>query len=211
MAIQQRTEDVDFKRRNLQLLIQIHPSERCPLTQLGPEATVEDIRSKPLDNECHCEFIYEFPAPDGRGRNVAHTERIHEDCPCCMFCDYGCIPQVVEIRDRSLLVETYVEDRDQAFSLMQGLDATPADIELVRISRNHDGDFATRMAQVDLTGLTDKQRAALDVAVARGYFDDTRGATLEELAEEFDISKQAFGQRLRTAERKVLTQLCRNG
>lgn len=46
-------------------------------------------------------------------------------------------------------------------------------------------------------GLTDAQREALVVAFDRGFFDDPRTATLEDVAEALGISSTAAGRRLR--------------
>lgn len=46
-------------------------------------------------------------------------------------------------------------------------------------------------------GLTDDQRETLLAAFEAGYFDDPRGTTLDELAEEFDVSARAVSKRLR--------------
>ena len=46
-------------------------------------------------------------------------------------------------------------------------------------------------------GLTPGQREALRVAHGRGYFQDPRAVTLEELAAEMDVSPTALGRRMR--------------
>lgn len=46
-------------------------------------------------------------------------------------------------------------------------------------------------------GLTDTQETALLLAYERGYFDDPRRVSLQELASESDVSSTAFGRRLR--------------
>lgn len=52
---------------------------------------------------------------------------------------------------------------------------------------------------VDAFGLTPAQREALLVANERGYFNDPRDVTLEELAEEVGVSATALGRRMRRA------------
>jgi predicted DNA binding protein len=52
--------------------------------------------------------------------------------------------------------------------------------------------------------LTPEQRSTLQVAHDRGFFEVPRRTTLSELAEEFDISKQAVSQRLRRGLNNVL-------
>lgn len=53
-------------------------------------------------------------------------------------------------------------------------------------------------------GLTRGQYEALAAAVKQGYFDVPRGATLEELAEELDISHQALSERIRRGTKALI-------
>ncbi|MFC4247322.1 helix-turn-helix domain-containing protein [Natribaculum luteum] len=48
-------------------------------------------------------------------------------------------------------------------------------------------------------GLTDDQRETLHTAYERGYFEEPRGVTQSELADEFDVSQRAVSRRLRRA------------
>ncbi len=52
--------------------------------------------------------------------------------------------------------------------------------------------------------LTDKQREALVLAYKRGYFDTPRKASLEEIADEFDITQQSLSSRLRRGHRRLI-------
>ena len=51
------------------------------------------------------------------------------------------------------------------------------------------------------------ERETLTVAAEQGYFDQPRGATLQMLANEFDISDTAVSKNVRRAERKVLRRV----
>lgn len=55
--------------------------------------------------------------------------------------------------------------------------------------------------------LTAPQLEALGLAFERGYFDDPRRATLDELAAELDITRQSFAGRLRRGHRNVLARV----
>jgi hypothetical protein len=48
-------------------------------------------------------------------------------------------------------------------------------------------------------GLTTDQYEVLATAASKGYFEVPRAVTLQELAEEFDVSHQAISERLRRA------------
>ena len=55
-------------------------------------------------------------------------------------------------------------------------------------------------------GVTHKQQEALEAAYEAGYFEVPRGQTLTEVAEELDISRNAFSARLRRGHRNLLSQ-----
>lgn len=53
-------------------------------------------------------------------------------------------------------------------------------------------------------GLSDRQREALAVALALGYYDDPRSATHADVAEELDCAPSTAGEHLRKAESKLV-------
>ena len=55
--------------------------------------------------------------------------------------------------------------------------------------------------------LSETERETLTVAAEKGYFDQPRGATLQMLANEFDVSDTAVSKNVRRAERKVLKRV----
>ncbi|WP_254280088.1 helix-turn-helix domain-containing protein [Haloarcula marina] len=65
----------------------------------------------------------------------------------------------------------------------------------------HDMGSAEKNRPVELT---DHQREALVLAYERGYFDEPRTATLDEIAGELDISRQALASRLRRGYRTLV-------
>ena len=56
----------------------------------------------------------------------------------------------------------------------------------------------------DAFGLTQGQREVLLAAKERGYFEDPRAVTLEELAAELDVSPTALGRRMRRALSRLI-------
>ncbi len=58
--------------------------------------------------------------------------------------------------------------------------------------------------QDDSYGLTNAQREALTLAHDRGYFDTPRESTLEEIADELDITYQSLASRLRRGHRRLI-------
>ncbi|WP_256297214.1 helix-turn-helix domain-containing protein [Haloarchaeobius salinus] len=53
--------------------------------------------------------------------------------------------------------------------------------------------------------LTDRQLAALQLALERGYYDQPRGISIRELAERTSVARSTFEEHLRKAENKLLT------
>jgi len=72
------------------------------------------------------------------------------------------------------------------------------------------GTEVSRLATVDTAdapgngGLTDRQRAALELAHERGYFETPKRVSLGVLAEEFDVTPQTLSRHLRVAVEKVV-------
>ncbi|MFH5797044.1 helix-turn-helix domain-containing protein [Haladaptatus sp. CMAA 1911] len=53
-------------------------------------------------------------------------------------------------------------------------------------------------------GLTGRQHDILETAYERGYFDDPRAVTLQELAASADVSSSALGRRIRRALKRLV-------
>ncbi|POG54854.1 helix-turn-helix domain-containing protein [Haloferax marisrubri] len=73
-------------------------------------------------------------------------------------------------------------------------------VELVSISQNPPEDDGSSQY-----GLTERQQEALQLAIARGYYESPRQVSTKELAEEMDISQPSMSSLLRRGERQLLT------
>lgn len=62
----------------------------------------------------------------------------------------------------------------------------------------------TRASSTETAPVTDRQREALQLAYRRGYFDEPRKTTLDEVASELGISRQALASRLRRGYRTLI-------
>lgn len=56
-------------------------------------------------------------------------------------------------------------------------------------------------------GLTDRQLAALRLALDNGYYNQPRGASTKELAEQTNVARATFEEHLRKAENKLITNI----
>lgn len=90
-------------------------------------------------------------------------------------------------------------ERGDQFSQFQELcKADGIDVTLDRLSRLSEEESGTEY------GLTPEQREALLTAYEGRYYEDSRQTNLEVLAEQLDISRQAFSDRLRRGYRNLI-------
>lgn len=92
----------------------------------------------------------------------------------------------------------WLPDRAAAQALWRFGRDNDVDVELVRINEYGsviEGSY----------GLTDAQREAVLAALELGYFDEPRGVTLGELAEELDISEPSASRLVRRGLKRLLT------
>lgn len=119
----------------------------------------------------------------------------------------GLIEGIVE--SKATLLEVRHHDSVWLFRLRSPDREAVADLQ--RYCADHDIDLTLNwihtLSEVEAGehyGLTDDQRRTIRSAFAAGYFDDPRRTTLEELAEEFDVSPRAVSKRMRRGLRNLV-------
>ena len=187
--------------RRLRVDLDIDPPDAwdCPMVTETDRAT--DVRINAVGDEC----TVDLHPGDDEGLIRADGE-VTDDCLCHVFGEFGCVPHVRGVEDGTLLVTTYVADREVVRDVVETLQGTLGRVRLVRLAVV-EGPDATEQVTFDLSSLTPKQREGLELAVVNGYFDDDVDVSLGELADELDISKSALSQRLRTAQAKLVTDV----
>jgi hypothetical protein len=91
------------------------------------------------------------------------------------------------------------------FPTREGLSAAYEDWDTDRWEIYVDRIVSCDEESIETTGLTDEQHQAMERAVERGYYDIPRRITLKELAADLEISHQALSERLRRANRNLIT------
>ncbi|MFC5972261.1 helix-turn-helix domain-containing protein [Halomarina salina] len=122
------------------------------------------------------------------------------------FCDHvSLVADVVTSRDGTVLSASAT---DGEWSLRVRYATREALAETVSTLDRFD--VEARLSQIGCrsgsagTDLTEKQRETVAVAFERGYFEIPRQVSLEDLAEELDVTHQALSERLRRAEQALL-------
>ena len=188
----------DPSRRGLWAVLDVTVENACPLTTL--DRPISSVRTQQIGDTCECEVVTEG-TPD-----VLRLERERgEDCLADLFHRHDCLPDVTGVRDQSLRIAVHPPDRETMAALVSDIRTAgyPVRTERIRDFQSADG-VVRSLALIDRSVLTDKQRQAVELAVASGYYDETKRATLETIARELDISQSALSRRLRAAEAKLL-------
>ena len=184
--------------RRLRVDLDIEPGRDwdCPI--VDESESIADVNVNAVGKECNVDL-----QPADSDGVIRATGEVGDDCLCYAFQQYGCVPHIQRVEDRTMLVTTYVDDRAVIRELIEDLQEMLGHVRLVRLAVV-EGPDATEQVTFDLSSLTTKQRQGLELAVVRGYFDDEREVDLGQLADELDISKSALSQRLRTAQAKLV-------
>jgi hypothetical protein len=99
---------------------------------------------------------------------------------------------------RGWSVRLQLPDRSAVTELWEFCEAEGITFELRQLYREENWTIG------GVTGLTDAQRVALLTAYREGYFSEPRETSLEELAEELDISPTAVGGRIRRGTERLV-------
>ena len=89
--------------------------------------------------------------------------------------------------------------------LQRAFDESP---EAMNIDISEIGQFRGRLDEIETT-LSERQREAVEAALALGYYEQPREATQADVAAELDCSPQTAGTHLRKAESKVMQTVLR--
>lgn len=187
--------------RRLRVDLDAVPSDDwdCPIVTETDD--VADVTINAVDNECTVDI-----QPADEEELIRASGIVSDDCLCHVFQQFGCVPRVRRVEDGTMLITTYVDDRETVRELVAGLREVFERVRLARLAVV-DGPDATEQATFDLSSLTPKQREGIELAVVRGYFDGDGDVRLGDLAAELNISKSALSQRLRTAQAKLVTDV----
>ncbi|WP_245545406.1 helix-turn-helix domain-containing protein [Halomicrobium katesii] len=180
----------------------------CPLDEFeDADGDVVEVRQQLLHDQCQTEMtIQSEEAPVSPGceeADIVHSvSEVDGACFCAVFGEFDCIPEIVDVTEESVCVETYLPDRNQLTELVETLRDVTRELHLRQLKRidTRTGETGEQTITLALDDVTEKQREAVTRAVAAGYYATPRETSLEELADDLDISKSACSQRLTAVE-----------
>lgn len=118
------------------------------------------------------------------------------------------IPNRIVLQGGEFEVVVTVRNWDRFRSLADDLEESLGTFELLSVNQiDNPGEplDSGRLVEVLTTKLSDDQLVVLETAYDLGYFDVPRTASTEDVAERLDISQSTVSERLRVAERNLLT------
>ncbi len=190
--------------------IEVPPGGHCPMGEFSGD--IEEVRQQLVNGECHTDTKVSTDecvcAPEQECTEVVHETRpIGATCPCAVFGEFNCVPRLLDATGECIHVETYLPDRDRLGNLVSALREVTNGLRLRQLKRIDTAQVERNRntATLDLFDVTEKQREAVTKAVTAGYYSRPRETSLEELADDHDISRSALSQRLNAVESKLAT------
>jgi predicted DNA binding protein len=152
-------------------------------TALEADSTVGDFRQL-LENTADGELFY----------RLQYSEAVGSVCR-CVYAHGGTLLDA-QISDGQWTLRLLFPHREELSSAVSAIEEQGVRIDVKRmVEAGQDEELETTAA------LTEPQQEAIAEAYRQGYYDVPREISLEELANELDISHQALSERLRRANR----------
>lgn len=199
-----RTTDTDVVRGRLG--VEIDPESHCgTLTEpTAAEVLWQDhrVRGDPKGErgaavrECHTELRH---TDDDGSRYEYRVTETCDGCLCPLLADSDCLARPERITGNTLVVGATARSGERFRSLVAAIRDRSPSVEIVRVQWNGKDSAGDRPE-----GFTQCQVEAVETAIATGYYENPRTATLEDVAERLGITKSATSQRLNAAERKLV-------
>lgn len=180
-----------------------HP---CAMRKLGSQEDTLDSVSRRSDGN-RCSLTVEGAPSD---RNEARIEQVEQPCHEGQ-CYYelldrdGFSAEIAAVTETGVRVEAHVRSRTILTEIVEDLSAI-GDVTVQKLAQHGTDAELSDLRTIDFGILTELEQQTLQRAVADGYYDQPRTTSLEELVEQFDISKGTLSQRLRSAERKLVLE-----
>ena len=193
---------------HLRATFAVEPNEAASCAVLSSGRRGEDVDQNIVFEDGPCEL-------GGRCRSAVTLENgdrqflagaVDDGCICPVFSSHDCIASIQRFEAGSLEVDVMVPDREELEAVVVALRRTGATVKLRRIATRTDGDADQRL-ELEVEGITEKQREAVLLAVEAGYYETPRRTDLGELADRLGVSKSAVSQRLSAVESNLVTSL----
>lgn len=187
--------------------IEPHPAANCSILESGPRSdgithtlVPADETSKPVGE---CRVAVSDPKT---GSQQFLVNDVSGRCICPVFHKHKCTTSIERYEAGAMDIVVTTPSNEELTDLVEELRETGATVQLRRISHAGEGNDESSL-EIDVDGVTEKQREAIRVAVEAGYFETPREADLDELSDRLGVSPSAVSQRLSAVQSKLVTSL----
>ena len=194
-------------KRPLCAVLEIWMGDGCPLAEV--ESSARDIFVRQVAERCRVDVVVETDSLE-----VVHYEKqIQDECVGSIFARYDCVPHITNAEEGTITVMTFPPRRELLSSLVSEMREREFDVSVKQLMSLENYEQTGRQTPLlcDVSLLTSKEREAVDLAVTSGYYAESNGTSLQELADELGISKSALSTRLSSAESKVMRNIFSRG
>lgn len=190
----------EFGPLDVRLAVDVDAAAGCPLSERDLDSVRQSLTRSAFDDGETCQVAI-------NNEETCHYQRtpVEADCPCAILERHDCITDVEAVRAGTLVYSLLVPGRDTLRDVVSDLRAVGATVTLERVRTEVDGPERS----ADGVALTRKQREALASAIEAGYYEQPREASLDDLADELDLSPSGVSQRLNAVERKLVYERAR--
>ena len=203
---------VDVSEAALKATLRVQPSAEanCVITRAG--GRVDSVSQNLVcgfdaDEPCNCRAEMEVKSEDGSEHTlVSNSTSGHCLCPALSAVD--CVWEIDGFQHGEVLFSVTVPNRETLREVVETLRDREATVRLQQL-RTADGTSEDHTVELDVSGITDKQREALRTARQLGYYDQPRTATLDDVAAALDISRSAVSQRINAVEDRLIGEFLR--
>lgn len=189
----------------LRAVLEFTPPDGCQIDRTDQD--VVEVNVSTVGGETRYEVVLANDADD-----VETVELLPSSCEGCVWPTVerlGCSVRVLDVLEGTVVASIHLPNRTTYVDLLDELATVCEAVRTIALV-DHGGTPGTitdPQASIQLSTLTAKEWEALEVAVAKGYYEHPRRVSLADLSAEFGVTRAAVSQRLNRAERKIVTQL----
>lgn len=222
-AVNEREGGINADVRKIEATVRIAVDENCPITVVQKDDEIEHIdigdrecavsyKSYDINNLCqrikseHGEFKCEGGGSQEIGAVELRAKRMTA-CICSTFKEFGCTPRIQGVSEDSIKVSSYFTDREQFKEVISELQTVADSVQVIQLGEACATEQLSKSFEVDVGRLSQKQREMFLLAMDRGYFENPRKISQEDLAEELDISPSLVSRRMRAIQSKLFSQI----
>ncbi|MGM0399272.1 MAG: helix-turn-helix domain-containing protein [Halobacteriota archaeon] len=204
-SIATETESIERLDLRAELAWDIPEDTSCPLA-IRLDENPKGLTIHHSDGTCYME-VELVDCPDGSACERLKLQETVDNCSCPVFWQNGCHPRFRIVEDMLAIAEVYLTDRRALRELVSDLRASGRDPRIRNLTIAGGGEDIAEFRATNVGDLTEREKECIEFAVREGYYDREQKITLQDVADEFDVSKSTCSERLGSVESKIVKSL----